>query len=183
MHDHKTGTASLANRALATVALFFWALAVWLGMLGTVGAQAPAPASAAAIPDPAQLALCQACHGPQGNSVIAQMPSLAGQPKIFLENQMVLIREGIRDLPQMKGMLTALGDADLVRLAQYFSAQTAAPLAAGASAYNAASWQRGKEISQKMYCGTCHRPDYSGQQQVPRLAAQHEAYLIDSMKQ
>jgi cytochrome c553 len=50
------------------------------------------------------------------------VPSLAGQPK-FIENQLVLIREGLRDIPA-KGMLDGLKDAELLVLAKYFSAQT-----------------------------------------------------------
>jgi len=55
-------------------------------------------AAAAAQPKPETLAACAACHGPGGNSQIPQFPSLAGQPKVFVENQLVLIREGLRDV-------------------------------------------------------------------------------------
>ena len=54
---------------------------------------------------PANLALCAACHGPQGRSNNPEIPSLAGQPRIFIENQLVLIREGLREVPAMKGRL------------------------------------------------------------------------------
>ena len=53
----------------------------------------------------AAAAACTACHGPDGNSQIPAIPSLAGQPRVFIENQLVLIREGLRDVPAMKGML------------------------------------------------------------------------------
>lgn len=123
-----------------------------------------------------------ACHGPQGNSQIPQFPSLAGQPKVFLENQMVLIREGLRDIPQMKGLLDGMKDADIVVLANYFSAQTPVRPTA-TSALNAEAYQRGQALARQMLCGTCHLPDYSGRQQIPRLAGQHEAFLRDTMKQ
>ena len=32
-------------------------------------------------------------------------------------------------------------------------------------------------------CGTCHLPDYRGQQQVPRLAGQRLDYLLSAMQQ
>ena len=35
---------------------------------------------------------CAACHGADGNSTLAGTPSLAGQPKVFLENYLVLTR-------------------------------------------------------------------------------------------
>lgn len=129
---------------------------------------------------PQKLELCVACHGPQGNSQNPLIPSLAGQPKVFLENQLVIIREGLRDIPQMKGLLDALKDADLIVLASYFSAQT--PIRAP-SPVNSETYQRGKDIAGQMRCGSCHLPDYAGQQQVPRLAGQHEAFLLSAMKQ
>jgi cytochrome c553 len=137
---------------------------------------------AAQAQQPQQLQMCAACHGPQGNSQIPQIPSLAGQPKLFLENQLVFIREGLRDIPQMKGLLDGVKDPDLSVLASYFAAQTPARPTA-MSPLDAATYQRGKELSRSMLCGTCHLPDFSGRQQIPRLAGQHEAFLLDSMKQ
>lgn len=162
MPKHKSFNFTRTSRALAAVALLF--------CLTPLQAQ-----------QPQQLALCAACHGPQGNSQIPQFPSLAGQPRVFLENQMVLIREGLRDIPQMKGLLDGVKDADLVVLASYFSAQT--PIRAAAGPVNTETYLRGKEIASKMLCGTCHLPDYAGRQQIPRLAGQQEEFLLFSMKQ
>ena len=129
---------------------------------------------------PPQVALCTACHGPNGNSEIPLTPSIAGQPKVFIENQLVLIREGLRDIPQMKAMLDTLKDPELVALAIYFSAQTPAQ---PSGSINREVFERGNALSAKMRCGTCHLPDYSGRQQMPRLAGQNEAFLAYSMKQ
>ena len=151
------------SRVLAAVALLF----LW-------------SAPQAQQPSAAQLALCIACHGPQGNSQIPMTPSLAGQPKVFLENQLVLIREGLRDIPQMKGLLDGVKDSDIVALANYFSVQTPAK---ATGPVNITSYQRGQAISSGMLCGTCHLPDYAGRQQIPRLAGQQEAFLLYAMKQ
>jgi cytochrome c553 len=129
---------------------------------------------------PLKLELCVACHGPQGNSTNPKIPSLAGQPKVFIENQLVLIREGLRDIPQMKGLLDSFRDADLTVLANYFEAQTPAPIV---TFVNADTYRRGQALAHNMLCGTCHLADYSGRQQIPRLAGQHEAFLFDAMKQ
>lgn len=123
---------------------------------------------------PPRLELCAACHGPQGNSQNPQIPSLAGQPKIFMENQLVLIREGLRDIPPMKGTLDGLKDADLIVLAKYFSEQTPVLLA---GPVDAERFERGKALARSMLCGTCHLPDYAGRDQMPRLAGQHEPFL------
>lgn len=162
MPNHKSGNFSRTSRALAAVALLFFLT--------------PAQAQ-----QPLQLNLCIACHGPQGNSQAPLIPSLAGQPKIFIENQLVLIREGLRDIPPMKGLLDGMKDADLVVLASYFSAQT--PIRAVAGPVNSQTYQRGKDIARQMLCGTCHLPDYSGRQQIPRLAGQQEDFLLFAMKQ
>ncbi len=130
---------------------------------------------------PARAALCAACHGPLGNSQIANTPSLAGQPKLFIENQLVLIREGMRDVPAMKGMLNGVTDAEIVELANYFAAQK--PVAAATGAPDAATFQRGQALAARGLCGSCHLPDYSGRQQIPRLAGQHEAFLLQSLRQ
>ncbi len=129
---------------------------------------------------PQRLELCMACHGPQGNSQIPTIPSLAGQPRIFMENQLVLIREGLRDIPAMKGTLDGLKDADLIVLAKYFSEQTPVPLA---GAVDAARFERGQALARGMLCGTCHLPDYKGREQMPRLAGQHEAFLRAVMEE
>lgn len=137
----------------------------------------PAQAQPAA---PASAARCVACHGANGNSVIPTFPSLAGQPKVFLENHLVLIREGMRDIPAMKGQLDGLSDKELGALATYFSAQTPA---APRTTPQPETFERGKVIAKNMLCASCHESNYAGRDQMPRLAAQHETYLRDVMKQ
>lgn len=140
---------------------------------GPVLAQTPAPPQQ-------QLQLCMACHGPGGNSQIPTIPSLAGQPQLFIENQLVLIREGMRPVPEMKGMLDGMKDPEIVALATWFAAQ---PLQPAAKQRDDAVYARGQALAGKALCGTCHLPDYAGRQQIPRLAGQHEAFLLQSMKQ
>ena len=41
-----------------------------------------------------RLQLCGTCHGETGNSKMEKTPSLAGQPELFLTNQLILFREG-----------------------------------------------------------------------------------------
>lgn len=137
-------------------------------------------AAPAQQPPPATVAVCNACHGPGGNSQIALTPSLAGQPKLFIENQLVLIREGLRDVPQMKEIVTGMSDETIIALAQHFAAEKPVPNP-GAAAHDKASL--GAATASQLLCGTCHLSDYSGQNQVPRLAGQDEPYLVHSMKQ
>jgi cytochrome c553 len=129
---------------------------------------------------PPRLELCVACHGPQGNSQIPLFPSLAGQPRIFMENQLVLIREGLRDIPPMKGVLDGLDDAALIELAKYYAAQTPAPMP---GAVDAARYQRGQALAASSLCGSCHLPSYQGRDQIPRLAGQHETFMRTVMEE
>jgi cytochrome c553 len=137
-------------------------------------------AAAAAWAQPADVSLCTACHGPDGNSVIPTTPSIAGQPRTFLENQLVLIREGLREVPAMVPVMKGLTDDQIVALAKHYAAVPARPVTPGAA--NAELQRRGAEVSQRALCGTCHLPDYRGQSQVPRLAGQQEAYLLATLK-
>ena len=159
-----------------------------------VQAAALALAAAAAqaqpqVPQPAPgPEACTACHGPGGNSQVATMPSIAAQPRTFLENQLVLIREGLRDVPAMKAVMGSLSDEQIVALAKHFSALPALPAVAALSALAApgepqpAKLRAGAALSQRGLCGSCHLPGYVGQSQVPRLAGQQEAYLATTLK-
>jgi cytochrome c553 len=42
--------------------------------------------------------------------------------------------------------------------------------------------QRGLERAKALRCGVCHLADFQGQNQVPRLAAQREAYMVAEMR-
>lgn len=128
----------------------------------------------------AKLAVCAACHGADGNSTMAGVPSLAGQPKIFLENNLILIREGIRNIPAMKGQLDGLSDPQIIALAKFYSAQTLKP---APGERDEALYERGQILSKQALCGTCHLPDYVGREQMPRLAGQREDYLLHTMRQ
>ena len=123
--------------------------------------------------------MCAACHGPNGNSQLKDIPSLAGQPKIFIENQLVLIREGMRDIPQMKGVLDNVPDSELTALAVYYASL---PIAKPTAQRQPQLFSRGEKLSQEMRCGICHLPNYVGREQMPRLAGQREDYLLYTMR-
>jgi cytochrome c553 len=137
-------------------------------------------AALAQQPSSERLAVCGGCHGVNGQSAIAGTPSLAGQPKVFIENQLVIIREGLRDVPVMKPFVAGLSDADISALATHYAAL--APKAPGITPQPDKA-KAGAGIAQRLLCGSCHLGNYAGQQQVPRLAGQDETYLVQSMKQ
>lgn len=129
---------------------------------------------------PERLAQCAACHGAQGVSAIPGTPSLAGQPELFMENQLVLIREGVREVaPAMAAALKGIKDAEIRALARHFAALKPPPPAGKGDAGTA---RRAQELSRKAHCGSCHLPDFSGRDQIPRLAGQREEYLLEAMR-
>lgn len=127
-----------------------------------------------------RLTVCAACHGADGNSPLPNSPSLAGQPKVFLEHQLIVIREGLRVIPQMIGLLDGVPDKDISAMAQHFAAQ---PLKPQPGEKNETQFERGSVLAQKMYCASCHLANYEGREQMPRLAGQREDYLVHSMLQ
>jgi cytochrome c553 len=128
----------------------------------------------------AKLVVCGACHGADGNSTMSGTPSLAGQPKIFLENNLIMIREGLREIPVMKGQLDGLTDPQIIAIAKFYSSQMLKP---EPGKRDDALYERGQLISKQALCGTCHLPNYVGREQMPRLAGQREDYLLHSMRQ
>jgi cytochrome c553 len=126
-----------------------------------------------------RIAQCGACHGEDGNSKMENMPSLAGQPEFFLLNQLVLIREGVRRVDVMTPFVKDLKDPDLEALAKHYSKLTPKP---SGEPIDQALVARGAEVAAARRCGSCHQPDLSGQEQMPRVAKQRIDFLIMTMK-
>lgn len=129
----------------------------------------------------ASAALCGACHGADGNSAIAGVPSLAGQPETYLVSQMILFREGLRKVPAMNAALANLDEKAIADLAAHYSKQPSKPAPDATAKRNAALYDRGALISKSASCGGCHLPDYRGRDNMPRLAGQREDYLAATM--
>lgn len=127
-----------------------------------------------------RIQLCAACHGDGGNSVNPEVPSIAGQPKLFIENQLVIFREELRRSDQMLPVVKGLKDADIVKLAEHFSKLPAKSMESAPA--DPALVRQAQAKAKELRCGICHLSDYSGQNQVPRLAAQRELYLEREMR-
>ena len=125
-----------------------------------------------------RLKVCAGCHGADGNSATAGTPSLAGQPRIFLENYLVLTREGLRSTKVMQDLLKGVKDPEIVAMATHYSKLTPK---AGEGAVDKPLFERGKAVAAKNRCGSCHLPDYRGREQMPRLAGQREDFLAPTM--
>jgi cytochrome c553 len=80
---------------------------------------------AAAAADPqsgrAKAAACAVCHGQTGISNLPDAPHLAGQPAIYVEEQLRNYRSGKRQNEVMNVVAKPLSDADIEDLAAWFA--------------------------------------------------------------
>jgi len=149
----------------------FVGASIALVSLATIGA----PAQAADLEAGKRKAeACGACHGADGNATMPGTPSLAGQPVYFTHWQLIKYRDGRRKDAQMSPFAKNLTDTDMADLAAYYAAQRALARPATTDPTKVAE---GKRLATFHHCASCHRPDLSGQQQVPRLAGQDFEYL------
>jgi cytochrome c553 len=65
-------------------------------------------------------ATCVACHGDAGRSVVPNAPHLAGQPAIYLADQLRQFRSGRRPSEVMAVIAKPLSDEDIDDLAAWY---------------------------------------------------------------
>lgn len=141
---------------------------------------APATAQDAARGATIAAERCAACHGADGRSAIPDIPSLAGQPAGFVTVQLILMREGIRQVAAMAPFVTGLPDADVEALAAYYASLPPGP-PEDRGAAQPAIMAAGEALARARNCGVCHLQDFAGREQVPRIAGQREEYLDRAM--
>ena len=126
----------------------------------------------------AQLRSCAGCHGADGNSATAGVPSLAAQPRIFVQNYLVLSREGLRGPDVMQALLKGVPDREIVALSLHYSKMKAS-IPEGKA--DPALFNRGRQLAAQNRCASCHEADFRGREQMPRLAGQREEFLAEVM--
>lgn len=159
---------------------------LFASLLLTVGVSGIAQAAGTALvgdaaAGQAKIAVCGACHGPDGNSMAPNFPKLAGQGDRYLLKQLHEIKDGKRQVLEMTGMLAALNDQDLADIAAYYSSQKAtvgaadpALVARGEALFRGGDLQKGMPA-----CTGCHSPDGQGNPPAgfPHLGGQHASYI------
>jgi len=142
-------------------------------------AAATNPAAAQAAPPvkpPAIAQTCTACHGAKGISSTRNTPSLAGQPDIFTQYQLVFMRDGGRQPGVMQAVVKNLTDDNIRDLGAYYAALPPPPALASKSEI-AIDTEKVTGLLTSRHCDSCHKPDFAGQGESARLAGQRPEYL------
>ena len=142
-------------------------------------AGAPASRAADAPPLEERVAACAGCHGEKGISSMPEAPSLAGQPVLYTQMQLFLFREGQRVNEIMSPMAQGLTDEELTALAEWYATQ---PPPVVTKPPDPALEAKGRALAATHRCGICHLSDYSGRDQIPRIAALSELYLLKALR-
>ena len=126
-------------------------------------------------------AACFACHGEQGQSETENTPSLGGQQAPYALIQLFMFREKLRSFEPMNEMAKSFTDDDLQKFSE-FIAKLPKP-APPADVGEPARMQRAQELTIKYHCNSCHHQDFSGGDNVPRIADQREDYLNKTLRE
>jgi cytochrome c553 len=133
----------------------------------------------------AKAAICAACHGADGNSVVPNWPKLAGQHEQYLVRQATLIKAGARPVPEMMGITPGLSDQDILDIAAWFTTQKnpggvadESKVVLGERIYRAGNAESGVPA-----CMSCHGPAGEGNPLAgyPVLAGQHALYTANML--
>ncbi|MBS0556201.1 MAG: cytochrome c4 [Proteobacteria bacterium] len=176
------------------------ALSALLGA-GSLAAQTPAPAEAAAAAPTeqaaalkpgdatagqAKTAVCAACHGMDGNAPAAQYPKLAGQHASYIARELGLFKSGKRANPIMLGFAAPLSEQDMRDIGAYFASKTSLPGVADAKLVPVGEtyYRSGDAKDGVPACMACHGPDGRGNPgaEYPQLAGQHADYIATRLK-
>ncbi len=142
-------------------------------LTGTLSAFAAAP--------PEKLEPCLACHGAVGQSETEDVPSLGAQPAKYVLIQLFMFREKLRSVVPMTELTKGWSDADLQQAADFIAALP--PPKPPADPADPARLERARTLVELNHCNVCHRSDFSGQENVPRLADQREDYLLKALRE
>jgi len=145
-------------------------------------------------------AVCGGCHGPDGNSLVPDFPSLAGQSATYLYLQLRAFKTGSRPSEIMKPQVESLSDQDMKDLAAYYASLS--PKASGSPASDGAVdagrdlFVLGDVTRGIPPCQGCHGATAQGVQSAeqvpgrpatawhtyPTLAGQQVGYIVAQLK-
>ena len=133
-----------------------------------------------------KVAVCSACHGADGNSVVGLWPSLAGQNEKYLLKQLRLVKSGDRVIDSLVGLLDNLDDSDLEDISAFYASKKnkvgqveESKLELGRKLYYAGNLEKGVPS-----CSACHSPRGlgNGPAAYPLLSGQQPDYVAKALK-
>jgi cytochrome c553 len=124
---------------------------------------------------------CFACHGEKGQSETENTPSLGGQQAPYALIQLFMFREKLRVFDPMNEMAKPLSDDDLRTFSDFIATLPKPPPPADSG--DPARIQRAQALATQHHCNSCHKPDFSGGDNVPRIANQREDYLAKTLRE
>jgi cytochrome c553 len=155
-------------------------------MAAALGISSAARAEGSVAAGQEKSVVCAACHGPDGNSVMPEWPSLAGQHASYAFEQLQAFQEGRRQNDLMSPMAIGLTEQDMRDLAAFYAAQEPVARQAdpelverGRQIYLGGDLARGVTA-----CVACHGPTGQGNPlaRYPVVAGQHAAYSALSLR-
>ena len=131
------------------------------------------------------VATCAGWHGADGNSVVGQGPTLAGQRESYTLAQLIHVQKGERMIESMMGLLDNYSEDQLRDIAAFYAAQEVKVGQAdsinfelGQRIYRAGNLSNGVPA-----CTGCHGPQGKGVESAgyPMLSGQKAEYVITSL--
>ena len=151
--------------------------------------------------DPARgeqlVGVCVACHGEDGNSPMPNFPKLAGSGQKYMAKQLRDIRDNIRVVPEMAGLLDNSSDQDLADMAAFYNTKSMQLSGAEVIEVQVNSGEKvdGLKLGEKVFragnletslasCTGCHSPRGMGNDPAgyPRLSGQHAQYIEKQLR-
>jgi cytochrome c553 len=124
---------------------------------------------------------CLACHGEKGQSETENTPSLGAQQAPYALFPLFMFREKLRVFEPMNEMAKALTDDDLRTFSDFIA--TLPKPQPPADLGDPARLQRALVLIQQHRCNACHTTDFSGRDNIPRIADQREDYLAKTLRE
>tara|TARA_B100000424_G_scaffold262237_1_gene248064 strand:+ start:479 stop:1117 length:639 start_codon:yes stop_codon:yes gene_type:complete len=131
------------------------------------------------------VATCAGCHGADGNSIVGQWPTLAGQRESYTLAQLIHVQKGERMIESMMGLLDNYSEDQLRDIAAFYAAQEVKVGQAdsinfelGQRIYRAGNLSNGVPA-----CTGCHGPQGKGVESAgyPMLSGQKAEYVVTSL--
>lgn len=128
-------------------------------------------------------ALCQSCHGEDGNSASSEFPKLAGQYALYIQKQIRDFQSGRRTNPIMTDMAATVTDKqDLLDISAYFASQNQMK---GEHPVVSKGGLR-RFMTEGNGCKTCHGINGKGLAPdspfAPVIGGQHQEYILKQLK-